>query len=207
MVAQVLRVRLGNHGNHCYCNALLKCLWVAAARSPCPPDLLIHHQLFRLMSGFFRASGIPHVWGNPFWRTLLRGWQAPDAQHDVAEFLQFMAQQCQGLADMAGASWVARMEVPERLVQSDSGFSCPLGLLPPSCDCVSVAQLVQSWHLQDHAHALLYAPPVLVFQAGRFSYDGTLTGRTNCSIAFSRIRNFSFLSSPEVCQCDKSDIA
>ena len=169
MVEQVLKARLGNRGNHCYCNALLKCLWVLAARSP-GPESLLPERLSRFLRGFFSATGISYVWGNPFWRTSLGEWQAPDNQHDMAEFLQFLVAKSAGLEVQIGAAWEARLEAEGRLMKYDGGCSSPLCLLPGRGDC-TIQQLLDMWHLQDQSHALLTPPQGLTLQVDRFRYS------------------------------------
>ena len=171
-VLKVLKVRLGNKGNHWYSNVLLKCLWMTAARSV-GPEKLFPPKFYNIVKLFFQGQRISYVWGNPFWRTLLGEWQAPNAQHDIAEFLLFVVQKCPEFLDTIGAHWEARKIRDSAAHVSDRGCSAPLGLLPPppSEECVTVQQLVDLWHGQDHAHALLASFDNLVLQAGRFNFD------------------------------------
>ena len=169
MVEQVLKARLGNRSNHCYCNALLKCLWVLAARSP-GPEPLLPERLCKFLRGFLSAAGTLYVWGNPFWRAWLGAWQAPDDQHDMAEFLQFLVATCTGLEVQIGAAWEARLEAEGRLMKYDGGCSHPLYLMPGRGDC-TIQQLLDMWHLQDQSHALLAPPQGLILQVGRFRYS------------------------------------
>ena len=169
---KVMSVRLGNKGNHCYSNVLLKCLWMTAAKSV-GPERLFPPRLYNIVKGFFQSTRTSYIWGNPFWRTLLEEWQAPHAQHDIAEFLLFVVQKCPALLDTIGAHWAAREIREGALRVVDSGCSAPRGLIPPPSGSASVTvqQLVDIWHHQDQVHALLAPSHNVVLQAGRFSFD------------------------------------
>ena len=122
-----------------------------------------------------------HIWKNPFWRALVRGWQRPESQHDIAEFLQYLVGQCPGLADKLGVVWASIDETSGEHL--DGGCFVPLYLHPPACafgsgaEATTVQHLLDCWHRQETVHAALQCPPSFVLQAGRFEFD-TQSGHT-----------------------------
>ncbi|CAE7801270.1 Pol [Symbiodinium sp. CCMP2592] len=172
---QVLNLRLGNEHNYCYGNAVLRGLlrlsYDNGGLAGFFPPLLQ-----TILNGALHHRGVYHIWKNPFWRAIMKGWQRPTAQHDAAEFLQHLVGQCPSLADVIGLTW-ASVEGDSSEEHRDGGCFAPLLLHPPADSAqleragTTVQQLVDLWHRQDCIHAALTGPPNLVLQANRFVYD------------------------------------
>ena len=80
---------LGNKGNYCYTNAVIRGLlhgacWLGGLES------LFEGAMLGFLQGMLRSDGATHVWANLFWRAQMGNWRAPARQHDAAEFLQHM---------------------------------------------------------------------------------------------------------------------
>ena len=88
---------LVNHSNHCYANSVIHSLVWALTDLPlgiqcADPDL------GRFMKWLTRPLPLPvstarvvELWENKAWVRIVATWQEPHRQHDVGEFLQFMA--------------------------------------------------------------------------------------------------------------------
>ena len=171
---------MGNRGNFCYMNALLKCLLHVSCHVGQPYLFFKSHaKSFIAVVRRARAGKVFHIWQAAVWRTMIQGWGAPMQQHDLAEFLLFIA----------GKPWFAREEAelvwqskacPEGsadLQITDGGSSIPL-LLPPLGTAssgvdpaVSVQHILEQWHNQKNVHAAVFPPRVVILQASRFDYD------------------------------------
>ena len=180
MVAQVLKLRLGNEHNFCYGNAMLHGLLALSLRVG-GPEGFFPPLLCSILSGALSQGRVFHIWTNPFWRALVRGWPRPESQHDIAEFLQYLVGQCPGLADKIGVVWASIDEASGEHL--DGGCFVPLYLHPPTCalgsgaEATTVQQMLDCWHRQETVHAVLQCPPGFVLQVGRFEFD-TQSGYT-----------------------------
>eukprot|EP00439_Symbiodinium_sp_Y106_P066027 s369_g10.t1 len=167
MVAQVLKLRLGNEHNFCYGNAMLHGLLALSLRVG-GPEGFFPPLLCSILSGALSQGRVFHIWTNPFWRALVRGWPRPESQHDIAEFLQYLVGQCPGLADKIGVVWASIDEASGEHL--DGGCFVPLYLHPPTCalgsgaEATTVQQMLDCWHRQETVHAVLQCPPGFVLQ-------------------------------------------
>ena len=168
-------MRLGNEGNFCYCNALVRCILIVAAQTAAPASFF-PKGLRSVFKGLLMSKKVVHIWKNPFWRMMMRDWARPEAQHDIAEFLQFIVWKFPGLEDRVSVLWASKSEELGSINCHDGGCSAPVLLRPPT-QClegegsVTMQQLVDLWHRQDRLHAALRCPETLILQASRFHFD------------------------------------
>ena len=177
---QILRMKLGNRGNFCYANSVLKALLFLSCVANHVGNIFGEcHSAF--LVGLVRRAckSIVHLWMHPLWLGLMRGWSQPSRQHDAAEFLQFLCGKT--LINRPGIelSWRARCQEGTRHPGqvTDSGSSAPLLLPSPgeiSEDSVvgaSVQGLINKWHEQERTHAMFVPSEVLMLQLCRFHFE------------------------------------
>ena len=109
-----------------------------------------------------------HVWSLLPWRNFLDAfepaWSSPGSQHDVAEFLQFLAPASTFLA----CRWEARID--ELGIRVEDSGTVPI-LLPPmaqEAEPVTIQSLIDCWMAQPSVHALIDSPSCVVLQLNRF---------------------------------------
>eukprot|EP00439_Symbiodinium_sp_Y106_P076315 s529_g15.t1 len=173
---QILRAILVNKANHCYTNALIKCLALLAVHDGEGGTGLLPVQLDSLLRSFTSAARPTVVWDSMFWRALLARWNNPHSQHDIAELLQHLGTCCPQMVETLGFRWEARSQETGVEAVVDAGCSVPLYVSPSSevqwgRAGTTVQRLIEDWHEQADIHAAQTAPRALVIQAGRFSLD------------------------------------
>ena len=184
-------VVLGNSSNHCYANSMVhSILWVAATS---PQGIACaDYDLSRFLRWLARPL-MPHetgrravrLWDHRVWLKLVSSWQEPDRQHDVGEFLQFMASRI--AVGHAFNRWHARQTVASGTAQvMDQGTLWPLTVTAPlvapqhpaSQDFptlsmpLSLQKLIIQWRNQASRHAMLSEPDWLPVQVSRFDAQG-----------------------------------
>ena len=185
----VQRLRLSNHSNHCYANAAMHSIaWLACT----PPGILCADPtLCRFLRWLARpqpqssARQPTNLWSTRPWITLMQEWQEPNRQHDIGEFLQFLAPKLAPGHDHD--RWQARELSAESAIQvMDQGTLWPLALTaslaaspqsqdpnPVPCDTpVSLQKLVIQWRNQAARHAMMSEPAWLPLQVSRFDSQG-----------------------------------
>ena len=173
---QVLRLRLGNAGNYCYSNAVIRGLlheacWLGGLES------LFEGAMLRFLQSLIRKDGVIHLWANLFWRAQMGTWRAPARQHDAAEFLQFMLGKLTYTVDKLAVVWEARQPDDQGWFRTDGGQSAPWLLQPPllagtaPLTQVTVQGMIDDWHHQGSVHAAMFGPEALIVQVGRFDFD------------------------------------
>ena len=186
-------VVLSNPSTHCYANAVVHSItWTAAGTPsgiPCADPALCRFLKWLARPLHLSRQRRPvSLWGTRSWVDIVQAWQEPDRQHDVGEFLQFLAPK---LAIGHGRDrWQARELSEAHAVQvMDQGTLWPLTLtaplvpLPQSADSVSCNQpvslqkLVIQWRNQAARHAMLSEPAWLPVQVSRFDSQGHKTSR------------------------------
>ena len=176
-MSAVLASRLSNGGNHCYSNALVKCLAFMDAQGWNEHGSFLPPGLRGILSGLLGASRPVSLWANPFWRSMFRGWQEPNRQHDVADFLQHLGQCCPELLRNIGIQWEARAETLAGFQVQEEGLSLPLGISPSAAvvngvhEATTIQRLVNEWASQEGLHAAAVSPRALVLQIGRFKMN------------------------------------
>ena len=171
---ELMNLRLGNRGNHCYGNAALRG-FIAAAVAHGGLCTMFNGGMLGFVERLLRSKGTVFLWAQPFWAALTREWELPERQHDGAEFILFLLRKLPFTADHATATWQARQRDGDTYRVTDWGRSAPLLLHPPStaqtadCQRWSVQKLLQCWKEQDALHAFSMPPGVLLVQIGRFS--------------------------------------
>ena len=180
---------LGNRRNYRYSNAsFLALLWTQAS---IPSGLetaehLLGTPLFSLWSRLrkLRPSITQHLWQQLPWRTLHIGWNSPEAQHDVVEYLTFLRPQLQSC--VAAGRWEARHVQDDGSVgTAESGSTWPLWIDTPldaiphnRSTTAELQQLVDAWRMQRGLQGLTAEPPVLLIQANRFNVAGHRHGKS-----------------------------
>ena len=127
------------------------------------------------------------------WKDLLSGWRRPAQQHDVTELLSFVMDPD---SRQAVGEWQARCLEPGRDVVCDRGSTSPfIGL-----NIHTLSAALASWHTQHYRRALSRPPALLVFQLGRFQFNGrrTIKVRTPCDIP---LRMISLTAVPRPTDC------
>ena len=81
-----------NRGNHCYANAIIKCI-IHAAAALGDPLQAFGNGLRDFVSEMLNKQRATHMWSSPAWRTAMREWGQPHRQRDGAEFMQYMVTQ------------------------------------------------------------------------------------------------------------------
>ena len=168
--------RLGNRGNHCYGNSVLRGL-VAAAMAMNGLQHLFDGGMLKFVERLLSNKGIVHLWAQPYWAALVRTWELPERQHDGAEFILYLLRQLPYTAGKVMTAWQARQQQDDHYVTTDQGCSAPLLLQPPAWACqsddhsLSVQELIDGWRDQDALHALVMPPKILTLQIGRFGFD------------------------------------
>ncbi|CAE7272815.1 unnamed protein product [Symbiodinium sp. CCMP2592] len=158
-----LRMRLTNGSNLCYANASLAALlWCSRACT----QAVIPRNVFIALEACVLGRQPFGLWSLLGWQQLLADWRNPREQHDAAEFVQHLQARMQTPA-LQGL-WQARDSHDQ---VRDSGDTCPLLLTAPLLSHLSVQQLVDLWHTQAPAHALLQTPECLILQLARFDVD------------------------------------
>ncbi|CAE7220330.1 unnamed protein product [Symbiodinium sp. CCMP2592] len=158
-----LRMRLTNGSNLCYANASLAALlWCSRA---CTQAVIPRH-VFTALEACILGRQPFSLWSLLGWQQLLTDWRNPREQHDAAEFVHHLQARMQTPA-LQGL-WQARDSHDQ---VRDSGDTCPLLLTAPLLSHLSVQQLVDLWHSQAPAHALLQTPECLILQLARFDVD------------------------------------
>ena len=194
-----MTLRLGNRANYCYANATVKCMLHAAMQCG-GPATAFGDGLLAFIEGISASRGITHLWSSPFWRAAMRDWAAPAQQHDGAEFIQHLVEH-QLLRDtLLVVHWQARMQRGDAYQSVDRGSSAPLLLVPTEHAlanpgfCTSVQRLIDEWHEQEHVHAAIAGPPVLVLQAGRFAcaHHGAAARAVKCRFQIGAERDIMF---------------
>ena len=196
---RAVTLRLGNRANYCYANATVKCMLHAAMQCG-GPATAFGDGLLAFIEGISASRGITHLWSSPFWRAAMRDWAAPAQQHDGAEFIQHLVEH-QLLRDtLLVVHWQARMQRGDAYQGVDRGSSAPLLLVPTEHAlanpgfCTSVQRLIDEWHEQEHVHAAIAGPPVLVLQAGRFAcaHHGAAARAVKCRFQIGAERDIMF---------------
>ena len=100
----------------------------------------------------------------------------PHEQHDVAEFLQCMAECCPTIVQSLGMRRESRTQESGVLEARDLGNSLPPSISPSNGVLsgrvgTSVQRLIDDWSQQADVHAALSEPRVLIVQAGRSCQD------------------------------------
>ena len=173
---KLLMSRLGNRGNHCYGNSVLRGL-VAAAMAMNGLQHLFDGGMLKFVERLLSNEGIVHLWAQPCWAALVRTWELPERQHDGAEFILYLLRQLPYTAGKVMTAWQARQQQDDHYVTTDQGCSAPLLLQPPAWACqsddhsLSVQELIDGWRDQDALHALVMPPKILTLQIGRFGFD------------------------------------
>ena len=129
-----------------------------------------------LLRGFLTAPGPITIWANPFWRAMFGRWSMPHEQHDVAEFLQCVAEFCPTMVQSLGMRRESRTQESGILETRDLGNSLPPSISPSNGVLsgrvgTSVQRLIDDWSQQADVHAALSEPRVLIVQAGRSRQD------------------------------------
>ena len=171
----VVNLILLNRGNHCYTNALVKCLALLAIQTSTLEQL--PPQLSALLKSFLAAKRALHIWDNPFWRALLKQWRDPHEQHDAAELLACLTESCPGMKGCFGLNWEARSNEGGEIRVRDEGCSLPLCIRPASAVLAgrtgtSIQAMIDDWAQQEDAHAAITSPQALIVQIGRFQQAG-----------------------------------
>ena len=185
---------LVNHSNHCYANSVMYSLVWTQADLPqgiqcADPGLgRFMKWLTRPLQLTASASRVVELWNNKAWVNLVAAWQEPHRQHDVGEFLQFIAPRL--ASTFSSDAWHARQlsAIGETQVL-DQGTLWPLTVNTPlapqpqqpgpapnaSSSPVSLQKLVIQWRNQAARHALLAEPMWLPLQVSRFDAQGRKT--------------------------------
>ncbi|CAE7564693.1 unnamed protein product [Symbiodinium sp. CCMP2592] len=172
---QIFALKLGNKGNYCYSNAVVRSM-LHLAECLGGLQVIFEGTMLEYLTGLKHAKGTIHMWNNPFWRAQMGKWRNPHMQHDVAEFLAHALHRLPHTMSKLATPWQARSQGTNWRVQ-DEGQSIPLTILPEelaggrALSEQSVQSMITAWHNQEDVHALVFWPPALVFQAGRFDFD------------------------------------
>ena len=176
---QLLDVKLGNRGNSCYANSVLKALlFLSCAEGKCLRIFGESHIAF--LQGLARkaCASVVHLRMHPVWLGMMQGWRHPSRQHDTAEFLQFLCRAPLINHPCIELSWQARSQAGARHSSEviDQGNSAPL-LLPSPGDIdedgttvVTVQGLIDQWHMQEQKHAMFVPADAVIFQLCRFHF-------------------------------------
>ena len=182
---------LENSSNHCYANTTVHSILWAAAGSP-QGIACADYGLSRFLRWLARPL-LPHetsrravrLWDHRAWSRVVHSWQEPDRQHDVGEFLQFIAPRI--AVGHASDRWHARQTVASGAAQvMDQGTLWPLTVTTPliamqppdSQDTptlnvpISLQKLIIQWRNQASRHAMLSEPNWLPVQVSRFDAQG-----------------------------------
>ena len=101
----------------------------------------------------------------------------PHSQHDVGDFLRFLAEHCPGLRFALEMTWEARSfrgdELPTiHIADASTSVILYLNVHLPNFvhghDALTVQQLLHGWENQAHVQTLTDAPLTLAVLAGRF---------------------------------------
>ena len=174
-LSQILGLRLGNRGNFCYSNAVVRswlhlAAWLGGLQQLFEGNMLAH------LKGLMQAKGVIHMWSNPFWRAQMGKWRNPHKQHDVAEFLTHALSRLPSAMIRLATPWQVRTRGTFWRVQ-DQGPSVPLVIQPSelagteSLGMQTVQGMIEAWHNQKDVHALEFWPSAIVLQAGRFDFN------------------------------------
>ena len=156
-------LRLHNHSNVCFMNAVFLSLLHAAQGAPWHGRVL--RGLFEVAQQAVTASTCLSLTSQLLMRSILPAWVFDGRQHDAAEFaMAFFG----GLGLMFG-QWQARVIEDGQLVVSLQGIQ-PLVLAMHGAEPTHEL-LVRRWHRQQHLHALTDVPGVLLLQLARYA-DG-----------------------------------
>ena len=171
-----------NPSNYCYSNsALLAILWARHSGSPSCEILGEHLQI---IWEWLRKQARPVTpWNHLTWRTAHVGWQRPNIQHDVGEYLNFLRAR---IHPSAVGQWESRLsysEQPARCI--DEGTTWPIFFQEPlagqalSCNtAISLQSLLDAWTHQEGEHALVRVPAVLCLQVNRFAIGSEAPGKS-----------------------------
>ena len=151
-LSQILGLRLGNRGNFCYSNAVVRswlhlAAWLGGLQQLFEGNMLAH------LKGLMQAKGVIHMWSNPFWRAQMGKWRNPHMQHDVAEFLTHALSRLPSAMIRLATPWQARTRGTFWRVQ-DQGPSVPLVIQPSelagteSLGMQTVQGMIEAWHNQ-----------------------------------------------------------
>ena len=161
-----------NDGKHCYMNSVVSAqIWTD----------FFAQVIFQSGRDFLRALhaqvGRPtHLMHMFKWHRLIKGWRAPQMQHDAGEFLGFLCQRL-GPHPLPG-EWQARILHEGHSRTADTG-SCQQATTleipnsPPGLrgGRISLQHLISVRMHQVTIHALVTSPHFLCLQLGRFQHD------------------------------------
>ena len=174
--AVTLALSLINPHNYCYSHAtVLSICWTVCCLTQ--GMQILEPGLLRLLRWLTRKPQSVHLWNLRAWTQLCRDWQAPQSQHDVAEFLQFLSPALHSTA----YGWEAREGISGACFAEvvDQAQLCPLVMpiaLDPAMhrrvDPVSLQTLFICWRNQASQHAAVKLPPWFAVQLCRFDAAG-----------------------------------
>ena len=155
---------LSNPGNHCYAIAFLYSLDIVLHRTQ--HQALMPHAL-RKLQGCQHAGAFQHL------GFLLLGWQEPERQHDVSEFIDFMHFKL--MPRSVQGTWHGRRCVDDgsiqRTVDTPTSQCLILGAIPRHRP--ELQTLINHWFAQDYRQALARSVPWLFLQLPRFRQQAT----------------------------------
>ena len=151
---------LTNPGNHCYANAFMYSLSIAAR---CAAAEHLMPSVLTSLRGKHHVQILRHL------GFLTLGWRLPEQQHDVSEFIDFLHPKL--MPRSLQGSWQGRRVLDGSMqITEETPLTQCIGLGAPPKHSPILQHLINHWCAQEYRQALVRTTPWLFLQLPRFRH-------------------------------------